>query len=65
MDLPTLAVLVFGAVLWAIWRSGELRGFQVFCSFLFGFFLAGSVIAPSVSEAVQTVFDWISTWSIT
>ncbi|MBT0771253.1 hypothetical protein KIH74_20100 [Kineosporia sp. J2-2] len=64
MDLATLGFLVFGAVLWAIWRSGELRGFQVLAAALVGFFLASSAIAPSISTAVQTVFDWVSTWSI-
>lgn len=65
MNLPTLCVLIFGAVLWAIWRSGEIRGFQVLCGVLLGFFLASSVIAPAVTDAVQTCLDWISTWSIT
>ncbi|GAA3617086.1 hypothetical protein GCM10022223_37020 [Kineosporia mesophila] len=65
MDLPTLGVLVFGAVLWAVWRAGELRGFQVLAGALVGFFLASSTLAPSISEGIQNIFDWISTWSIT
>jgi hypothetical protein len=65
MDLPTLGVLVFGAVIWSIWRAGELRGFQVLCAALVGFFLASSTLAPSISEGIQNIFDWISTWSIT
>ncbi|GAB6901380.1 hypothetical protein [Kineosporia succinea] len=64
MDLPTLGFLVFGAVLWAVWRAGELRGFQVLAAALVGFFLASSAVAPTVSDAVQTIFDWIGTWSI-
>lgn len=62
MDLPTLAVLVFGGILWALWYARELRFLQALCAALFGFFLASSVIAPDITRAVTKVFAWIGTW---
>ena len=64
MDRPRLAVLVFAGILWAFWRSGELRFMQAACSGLLGFYLADSGMAPGITDAVGAVFDWISTWQI-
>lgn len=64
MDFTTLAVLVFGAVLVALWRARELLLFQALIAGLFGFYLASSGLAPSIGSAVQAVFGWVSTWHI-
>ncbi len=64
MDLSTFIVLLMGAVLYALWRSGELRGFQALVAGLLGFFLADSGMAPAITDAVTKVVDWVSTWQI-
>lgn len=64
MNFTTLAVLVFGGVLLALWSSNELRFFQVFVAILFGFYLADSGLAPTIGKAVEASFDWVSTWRI-
>ena len=64
MDFTTLAVLVFAAVLLAIWRAGELRHFQVVIATLFGFYLAASRLAPTISGLVEGAFAWVSTWHL-
>lgn len=62
MNLPTLAVLVFGGILCLFWRSGELRFVQVGCACLVGFFLADSRMAPEITHTVQALFTWVGTW---
>jgi len=64
MDFTTLTVLVFGAVLLAMWRARELRLFQALIAALFGFYLASSGLAPSIGRGVEAVFGWVSTWHI-
>ena len=64
MDLSTLTVLVMLLVLYGLWRSGELRLFQVLCAALLGFFLADSGMAPDITRAVTKTVAWISTWNI-
>jgi hypothetical protein len=64
MGLPTLGVLVFGGILWAFWRAGELRFIQAACAGLVGFFLASSKLAPDITRGVTALFEWISTWHI-
>jgi hypothetical protein len=64
VSFHTLAVLVFGGVLLAIWAANEIRFFQVLMAALFGFYLADSGLAPMITEMVKTVFDWVGTWNI-
>ena len=64
MDVTTLAVVVFAAVLFALWRAGELRVFQAVVAGLLGFYLAASRIAPTISGLVEGAFAWVSTWHI-
>jgi hypothetical protein len=64
MNFATLAVLVFGAVLVALWSARELRFFQVTVAILLGFYLADSQLAPTITTAVQAVFGWVATWHI-
>jgi hypothetical protein len=64
MDFTTLAVLVFAAVLLGLWRAGELRVFQAVIAGLFGFYLAASRLAPTISGLVEGAFGWVSTWQI-
>ena len=64
MNFATLAVLVFGAVLVALWSARELRAFQVTIAVLLGFYLADSKLAPTIATAVEAVFGWVATWHI-
>ena len=64
MNFTTLAVLVFGGILVALWAANELRFLQVFVSILFGFYLADSGLAPTIGKAVEATFDWVATWRI-
>ena len=64
MDFTTLAVLVFGAILLAIWTARELRMFQTVIAALFGFYLASSTLAPTITRTVKAVFAWVGTWQI-
>lgn len=64
MNFTTLAVLVFGGILVALWAANEIRFFQVFIAVLFGFYLADSGVAPTIGAAVKASFDWVATWRI-
>lgn len=64
MDLSTFMVLVMGCVLYALWRSGELRMFQALVAGLLGFFLADSGLAPEITKGVTNVVGWVGTWHI-
>jgi hypothetical protein len=64
MDFTTLAVLVFGAILLAMWAARELRMFQAVIAALFGFYLASSGLAPTIARTVKAVFAWVATWHI-
>jgi hypothetical protein len=64
MNFATLAVLVFAAVLLALWSARELRLFQTVIAALLGFYLAESTLAPTIGSAVEAVFAWVATWQI-
>ena len=64
MNFPTLAVLVFGGILLAMWSSKNFRFWQVFIATLFGFYLADSGLAPSIQNAVEATINWVATWKI-
>jgi hypothetical protein len=64
VNFTTLAVLVFGGILLAMWSSKNFRFWQVFVAILFGFYLADSGLAPSIGKAVEGAFDWVATWKI-
>jgi hypothetical protein len=64
VDTSTLALLVTGALLWALWQARELRFFPTLVAVLFGFYLSDSGAAPTIRHAVATVLHWISTWNL-
>lgn len=64
MSFTSLAALVFGGILVAIYYAQEMRFFQVFIAILFGFYLADSDLAPQIEKAVKASFDWVGTWDI-
>ncbi|CAK7284866.1 hypothetical protein [Streptomyces misionensis] len=59
MDLSISVVLLLGIVLVVLVRSGSLKAGPAIVSVLFGFFLAGTGMAPEITKFVKSVADMI------
>ncbi|MFF9567652.1 hypothetical protein [Streptomyces sp. NPDC014685] len=59
MSLNISLVLLLGIVLVVLIRGGSLKAGPVVVSVLFGFFLAGTSMAPEINRLVSSVADMI------
>ncbi|WSC93268.1 hypothetical protein OG909_13795 [Streptomyces sp. NBC_01754] len=57
MSLRISLVLLLGSVLTVLIRGGSLKGGPAAVSVLFGFFLAGTTVAPNINRFVIGVAD--------
>jgi hypothetical protein len=64
VDTSTLALLVTGALLWALWRARELRFVPTLIAVVFGFYLSDSDAAPAIRHGVASLLHWVATWNL-
>lgn len=62
MALSISLVLLFGIVVVLLVRTGYQRIWPGIATCLFGFFLASTGIAPTITSAVSSVTGWISSF---
>ena len=53
MFVSMSAIVLLGAVIYGLWRFGRLAASHAVVCALFGFLLASSSLAPSISATVQ------------
>ncbi|MGV9248004.1 hypothetical protein [Streptomyces sp. NPDC003710] len=60
MALSISLVLLLGIAVFFLWKTGYQRIVPGIVVCLFGFFLASTGIAPTITAAVSSVAGWIS-----
>lgn len=60
MVLSISLVLLLGIGVFLLWKTGYQQIMPGIIVCLFGFFLAGTGIAPTITGAVSSVTGWIS-----
>ncbi|MDH6543998.1 hypothetical protein [Streptomyces sp. SPB4] len=61
MAVSISAVILLGIVAIVLIRGGSVRLWHALACAGFGFFLASTGAAPTISDAIETVTGWIST----
>jgi hypothetical protein len=54
------ATLLFGIVVFLLWRFGYQRTWPGIVTTLFGFSLASTGAAPGITHAMESVSGWVS-----
>ncbi|MFE2609447.1 hypothetical protein ACFXDI_40365 [Streptomyces mirabilis] len=62
MALSISVVLLLGVIVFILVRTGYQRIMPGIAVLLFGFFLASTGIAPTITSAVSSVTGWISSF---
>ncbi|MFI0219084.1 hypothetical protein [Streptomyces lydicus] len=63
MDVRISVILVLGIVVIALIRGGSLKAGPAIVSILFGFFLASTTLAPTITKFVATIAKTVSSIS--
>ncbi|NYI04928.1 hypothetical protein [Allostreptomyces psammosilenae] len=64
MAITISTVLVFGIILFLLIRRGGMNPWHALVAVLFGFFLAGSSVAPSINDGATGVAGFLASLNI-
>lgn len=60
MSISLSAAVLFGFLVWLLWRYAGLRTWHVVVCVLFGFYLVSSAIGPRVGQALVDIAHFVA-----